>query len=135
MIAVGVASCGPGSAHAPPTVDLEFAEIGSEGTTRHLYDSTGQPTDLIVVSSMEATGLVTGVFAGENQFAFNLSAGDSARFKAWTAERIDREMAVLAGDQVLLQATIKGALVGPAVLPIPPAVRSSRLESAVRNAR
>lgn len=134
MLVIALVGCGPTSANAPRTVALEFAEIGSSGTTRHLYDQAGKPTDLIVASSLPATGIVTGVLAGEHQVTLDLSKADSDKLKEWSGQRMDREMAVFVGDQVLMRATIKGALWGKTALPIPSDVRSPDLRAAIEHA-
>jgi preprotein translocase subunit SecD len=69
------------------------------------------------------------------EFHFKLSKADDDAFNAWTKARVDRTMAIVFGDQILVQATIGNPLSGVIPIRVPKSIRDERLRKAIEAAQ
>lgn len=142
LVMLAVSGCTTTSSVQSRKVDLEFAEIGSSGSTRHVFDQAGNPMDVAIASSITLTGTVTGIIAtrgelstvcppGGDHFTLDIAKPESDKLREWSGQRVDREAVILVGNQIVTRAVIRDALSGATVLPIPATVRSDELKAAI----
>jgi len=148
VVSFAAAACRPSRSPARPEPKLaivEFVELGPGGRVHALFDCDGNPVDVTVLNSATATLRIGG---GLRTFPMGLLGdGDAPRrgsfpasvhdldFRAWTAARVGKRCAVVAGDQVLTEFTVSAASPGFFDLPEPNVTRSVSLQAAFDHAR
>jgi preprotein translocase subunit SecD len=102
---------------ARPAV-LEFADVDTRSTPEaqeyaYVYDGTQSSIRLLepVPFAVEDAHVISDE-NGNPAAGFELTKADGVRFRKWTADRIDRPIALLVDRKVYQVATVRGALPG-----------------------